>query len=104
MKAVVYAKNGTSVPQIFKSIFFGPWMSMGGRKMRVQNAKSNTTDVAFLMDLVATGKIHPVIDRHYPLSDTPEAYRYLNAGHPRGKVVISVINEKAGTSDAQPRL
>lgn len=90
----IYVMVGGTFPQIFKSIFFGPWMSMGGRKMRVQNAKSNTTDVAFLMDLVAAGKIRPVIDRRYPLGETPEAYRYVNEGHPRGKVVITVVEVK----------
>jgi NADPH:quinone reductase-like Zn-dependent oxidoreductase len=86
----IYVMVGGTFPQIFKSIFFGPWMSMGGRKMRVQNAKSNARDLAFLMELFAEGKIHPVIDRKYPLSETPEAYRYVNEGHVRGKVVIVV--------------
>jgi NADPH:quinone reductase-like Zn-dependent oxidoreductase len=44
-----------------------------------------------LQDLVESGKLTPVIDRTYPLSDTPEAFRYLEKGHARGKVVISII-------------
>ncbi len=42
-----------------------------------------------LGDLVETGKLRPVIERTYKLSDAPEALRYLNEGHARGKVVIS---------------
>jgi NADPH:quinone reductase-like Zn-dependent oxidoreductase len=44
-----------------------------------------------LHGLVESNKLAPVIDRTYPLSDTPEAFRYLEKGHARGKVVISII-------------
>jgi NADPH:quinone reductase-like Zn-dependent oxidoreductase len=43
-----------------------------------------------LKELVESGKVTPVIDRTYPLSETPDAFRYLDAGHARGKVVITV--------------
>jgi NADPH:quinone reductase-like Zn-dependent oxidoreductase len=46
--------------------------------------------LVFLKDLLETGKVTPVIDRRYPLSDVPEAIRYLEEGHARGKVVITV--------------
>ena len=44
----------------------------------------------FLKDLIETGKVVPVIDRRYRLSDTAEALRYLAEGHAQGKVVITV--------------
>jgi NADPH:quinone reductase-like Zn-dependent oxidoreductase len=47
-------------------------------------------DLVFLSELVEAGKVTPVIDRTYPLSDVAEALRYLEAGHARGKVVITV--------------
>ena len=47
-------------------------------------------DLAVLKDLIEAGKITPVIDRVYPLSEAPEAIRYLEEGHARGKVVITV--------------
>jgi len=50
----------------------------------------NNEDLVVLKELIEAGKITPVIDRTYPLSETPEAFRYLNEGHARGKVVISV--------------
>jgi NADPH:quinone reductase-like Zn-dependent oxidoreductase len=43
-----------------------------------------------LADLMQSGKVTPVIDRTYKLSDVPEALRYLEQGHARGKVVIAV--------------
>ncbi|MGH8134183.1 MAG: NAD(P)-dependent alcohol dehydrogenase [Steroidobacteraceae bacterium] len=52
-------------------------------------------DLAVLGDLMQAGKLTPVIDRSYSLSNVPEALRYLEKGHARGKVVISV--ESAGT-------
>jgi NADPH:quinone reductase-like Zn-dependent oxidoreductase len=52
--------------------------------------KPNKEDLQFLRQLIETGKLAPVIDRTYPLAEVPEAIRYLEDGHPRGKVVISV--------------
>ena len=49
-----------------------------------------TEDLQCLKELIEAGKVTPVIDRTYPLSDVPEAIRYLEQGHARGKVVISV--------------
>jgi NADPH:quinone reductase-like Zn-dependent oxidoreductase len=51
-------------------------------------AKVKAGDLAVLADLMAAGKIAPVIDRRYPLSEVPAAIRYLETGHARGKVVI----------------
>ncbi len=53
-------------------------------------AKPNKKDLLLLKDLLEAGKIKPVIDRRYPLSEVPEAIRYLEEGHARGKVVITI--------------
>jgi NADPH:quinone reductase-like Zn-dependent oxidoreductase len=53
-------------------------------------AKPSKDDLAVLRDLLRTGKVAPVIDRTYPLSEAQEAIRYLEQGHARGKVVITV--------------
>jgi NADPH:quinone reductase-like Zn-dependent oxidoreductase len=53
-------------------------------------SKRNKADLLLLKDLIETGKVTPVIDRSYPLSDVPAAIRYLEEGHARGKVVITV--------------
>jgi NADPH:quinone reductase-like Zn-dependent oxidoreductase len=52
--------------------------------------KPDQKDFAYLTELLETGKIVPVIDRCYPLSDVPEALRYYGEGNARGKVVITV--------------
>jgi NADPH:quinone reductase-like Zn-dependent oxidoreductase len=52
--------------------------------------KPNKEDLQFLRQLIETGKLAPVIDRTYPLAEVPEAIRYLEEGHARGKVVITV--------------
>jgi NADPH:quinone reductase-like Zn-dependent oxidoreductase len=53
-------------------------------------ANVKQSDLAFLKGLLEAGKIVPVIDRKYSLSETPEAIRYVEEGHARGKVVINV--------------
>ena len=53
-------------------------------------AKLNKEDLTIMRELMAAGKVRPVIDRHYRLSEIPEAIRYLEEGHARGKVVITV--------------
>jgi NADPH:quinone reductase-like Zn-dependent oxidoreductase len=60
------------------------------QKMGMIFAQLNHEDLAFLADLMRSGKIKAVIDRTYKLSDLPEAIRYLEQGHARGKVVITV--------------
>jgi NADPH:quinone reductase-like Zn-dependent oxidoreductase len=55
----------------------------------------NKGDLATLKELIEAGKITPVIDRTYSLSETPEAIRYLEEGHARGKVVITASGEGA---------
>jgi len=53
-------------------------------------ARSNREDLAVLRDLLDRAEITPVIDRTYPPPDAPEAIRYLEAGHARGKVVVTI--------------
>jgi NADPH:quinone reductase-like Zn-dependent oxidoreductase len=53
-------------------------------------AQFNKKDMMVLADLLQSGKITPVIDRTYKLSETPDALRYLEQGHARGKVVITL--------------
>lgn len=50
----------------------------------------NAEDLLYIKDLIEAGQVTPVIDRTYPLSKTPEAFRYLEEEHARGKVVITM--------------
>ncbi|MDQ3398447.1 MAG: NAD(P)-dependent alcohol dehydrogenase [Deinococcota bacterium] len=82
----------TTLPRLFEHMLLGPLMSKSGGKrvgsMGVANV--NKQDLLFIKELLETGKVVPVIDRRYPLSETAEAIRYLEEGHARGKVVIGV--------------
>lgn len=60
------------------------------QKLVMVGAKSSKEDLTILHDLMKSGKVTPVIDRRYTLSEVPEAIRYLEAGHARGKVVITL--------------
>ena len=71
LKALVYSR--------FVSLKFGMFI-----------AKGNKADMATITDLMTAGKVTPVIDRRYALSDVAAAIRYLEEGHARGKVVINV--------------
>jgi NADPH:quinone reductase-like Zn-dependent oxidoreductase len=53
-------------------------------------AAPNGKDLSLLKEWIEAGKIKPVIDRTYPLRDTPEAFSYLEKEHARGKVVITI--------------
>ena len=62
----------------------------GSREFLSLLANINKDDLVLVGELIATGKVTPVIDRSYGLSEVPEAIRYLEEGHARGKVVISL--------------
>ena len=62
----------------------------GNQKMPFFLAKNSKEDLIVLKELIEAGKVKPVIDRTYPLNQTAEAIRYLETGHARAKVVITV--------------
>jgi NADPH:quinone reductase-like Zn-dependent oxidoreductase len=83
--------GGGGWAQILQGMLLGPLLSLiGSKKMRFFMANINRKDLVILKDLLETGKVVSVIDRRYPLSDTAEALRYLEEGHARGKLVITV--------------
>jgi NADPH:quinone reductase-like Zn-dependent oxidoreductase len=93
----------TSLRLLFEHMILGPRRSRAGGKQvgLMPTMKPNQKDLAFLKALLETGKVKPVIDRRYPLAEVPEALRYLEAGHARGKVVITVAhNDQSGYSAA----
>jgi NADPH:quinone reductase-like Zn-dependent oxidoreductase len=61
-----------------------------GQKLTTFISKENHQDLLVLKELIEAGKVTPVIDRTYPLTDVPQAIRYVEQGHARGKVVITV--------------
>jgi NADPH:quinone reductase-like Zn-dependent oxidoreductase len=86
-----YVMTGGSMAQLTQAMLQGPWISMtGSKKMGHLPAKPNKKDLAFVKELLEAGKVVPVIERRYTLAEVPEAIRYLEEGHARGKVVITV--------------
>lgn len=85
-----YVSTGGAMAQTFQALLLGPIISMtGDKKLRAMLVKPNQ-DLALMKTLIEDGKITPVIDRSFPLSQTAEAFRYYADGHSRGKVVITV--------------
>ena len=68
--------------------------SRGDKKFKFFVAKSNQEDLAFMKELMEQGKITPVIDRRYRLSETPQAIKYLGEGKARGKIVITIADDQ----------
>jgi NADPH:quinone reductase-like Zn-dependent oxidoreductase len=82
----------TTLALLFQVIIVGGLVSSIGRQKvgLMGSAKANQKDLLYIKDLLESGKVVPVIDRCYPLSETAEAIRYLEQGHARGKVIITV--------------
>jgi NADPH:quinone reductase-like Zn-dependent oxidoreductase len=65
------------------------------QRLRPVLAMANTQDLEYLKELIEAGKVTPIVDRTYSLSEVPDAIRYLNQGHARGKIVITVRDAEA---------
>ncbi len=93
-KGILAVVGGSKGP-LFQAVFLGPLISIfGSKKMGILAWKPNKKeDIAFLLELLEAGKITPVIDRHYPLSEVAEALRYLEEGHAQGKLVINIVHD-----------
>ena len=84
----IYVVTGGSMSQIFQGMLLGPWISMIGKKKLGSLTVKPNNDLDLLKELIEAGKIKPVIDKRYTLSEAGEALRYYGEGHARGKVVI----------------
>src|SRR5437870_3211869 len=73
--------------RVINTMILSPFVS---QKMGMMMADPSQKDLAVLADMMQSGKVKPVIDRTYKLSEVPQAIRYLEEGHARGKVIISV--------------
>ncbi len=75
------------VGRILQAVLLDPLVK---ERLAVFTTRENGADLATVAGMLADGRIRPVIDRTYPLSETPAAYRHLETGHTRGKIVIAI--------------
>jgi NADPH:quinone reductase-like Zn-dependent oxidoreductase len=83
---------GGSAGVLFQMLLMGPWIRRTkARNLRLLVVPQNRTDLIAITQLCESGEIVPAIDRRFSLSEVPDAFRYIVAGHAKGKVVITVV-------------
>jgi NADPH:quinone reductase-like Zn-dependent oxidoreductase len=86
----IYVMVGGSTALVNQLLLLGPFISLtSSKKMGLLMHKANK-GMDFMKELLEAGKVKPVIDRRYPLSEVAEALRYFAEGHAKGKVVITL--------------
>ena len=83
--------GGSWTGGFFRGVLRAPLVSLFvGQRLGGLNSKVNQGDLRMLSELIEAGKVTPVIDRRYPLSEAAEAVRYFAGGHVGGKVVVTM--------------
>jgi NADPH:quinone reductase-like Zn-dependent oxidoreductase len=85
-----YVMCGGSNRQLSDALLLGPLLSIGSRKFGNMLARPNQQDLLVLKGLIEVGKLRPVVERCYELSEVPEAIRHLETGHASGKLVVAI--------------
>jgi NADPH:quinone reductase-like Zn-dependent oxidoreductase len=97
-KGICVVVGFSTLVHMLKVTLLGPWISMTGslsgrqtgKKIGMLMPKEDESDLVVMKELLEAGKVIPVIDKRFAFSEIPEAIRYLEKGHARGKVVITV--------------
>ena len=85
-----YVTVGGSMARLFQALFLWPWIAISSnKKIRFVALKQNK-DLAYMNELFTAGKVKPVIDSTYTLSEVPEALKYFGEGNHKGKIVITL--------------
>jgi len=91
-QGVLIPNSGHSgIGYVLKALMLSPFTHQQGSPFVAQ---PTSKDLVVLKELIEAGKITPVIDKTYPMSEAIEAFRYLDEGHARGKVVITIATNK----------
>ena len=91
----VYVTLGGATSRILQGVVLGPLMSLRGDQwtgLMLWWKPFNAKDVATLKELIASGKVKPIIDRRFPLSEVVDALRWVDEGHAKGKVVLTTTD------------
>lgn len=87
-----YVLAGGSGAQFTQAMVLGPWISLtGNKKMSSMLQRQNQEDLFYMRELLEAGKVKPVIDRSFKLSEADKAFRYFEEGHAQGKVIITIV-------------
>lgn len=88
----IFVMTGGTTARILQMVLLGKFISaMGTRKIRMLGLKYSPADMTHLADTMEAGRLKPVIDKCFPLAETPEAFRYFAEGNYKGKVVIKIL-------------
>lgn len=85
----VVAAGGT-MSQLLSFLLLKPFVTRKGKKVIFFVERPNSTDLQLMADLYTDGKVKPVLDKQFSFSDTQDAFRYLAAGHAKGKIIITL--------------
>jgi NADPH:quinone reductase-like Zn-dependent oxidoreductase len=86
---------GGSAAVLFQALLLGPWIKRAtGKNIRLLVVPQNREDLVSITELCEAGKVTPIIDRRYPLSEVPEALWYVGEGRHKGKVVITLESNR----------
>ncbi len=87
----VFIHIGGKESQMYQTMTLGSWYSLiGKKKFSTFLQRANPKDLVFMKELIEEGKVKPVIDRSYSLSEVPKAFQYFEEGHSQGKVIITI--------------
>ena len=86
----IYVTVGGSTARLLQALFLGPLISLFSKKRVCIVFLKLNKDLAYMNELFEAGKVKPVIDGSYKLSEVPEALRYFGQGNHKGKIVITL--------------